>query len=439
VFQDLPSLFDEFSPSVENLTREQLVELQKHDPSLASLHTLVDHPGHNYLLRSDVLLRKWRDDVSPPDAAIHQIVVPTLLRAESLHIALAISAAGCLCTQTKALLQQHVRIAMLWAMIIVMTLCVGITASLTLLIPYQLANVSECTKVPVLSLIWSGVLQPIIACFFDICELISFSVKCYHTGGKASVTSSSEHRTESTGDCLLPDDARLACYTTLFPRCGYLDSLVMSRSEDYVKTALALMLMLLIGFALALIQSWVDGGLLLLCSHVALMSFCVLSAVIDKLYKPAVFGESLLADATDARVWSLYFNFVFNSAILNLAEKHNGHRTTGLTKFLDYITVAVVTVLMVVFSLDVKCLSRFNVVFVVNISVIFVTACVIFGYVSNWSIKVNGVGGSLIPFGWTRMSADVALCFWVFSVLLLRWNFRVARVQLDCQAPTWAG
>ena len=54
VFQDLPSLFAEFSPSVENLTREQLVELQKHDPSLASLHTLVDHPGHNYLLRSDV-------------------------------------------------------------------------------------------------------------------------------------------------------------------------------------------------------------------------------------------------------------------------------------------------------------------------------------------------------------------------------------------------
>ena len=70
--------------------------------------------------------------------------------------------------------------------------------------------------------------------------------------------------------------------------------------------------------------------------------------------------------------------------------------------------------------------------FVVNISVIFVTACVIFRYVSNWTVKVglNGVLGSLIPFGWTRMSADVALCFWALSVLLLRWNF--ARVQLDC-------
>ena len=150
----------------------------------------------------------------------------------------------------------------------------------------------------------------------------------------------------------------------------------------------------------------------------ALLFLRVLSAFIAKQYKPAVFGKSLLSDATDGRVWSLYFNFVFNSAILNLAETHNGHCTIGLVGFLGYKTVAVVIVLVVVFSLEVKCLSRFNVVFVVNISVIFVTACVIFGYVSNWSIKVNGVGGSLIPFGWTRISADVALCFWVLSALL---------------------
>ena len=139
-------------------------------------------------------------------------------------------------------------------------------------------------------------------------------------------------------------------------------------------------------------------------------------------------GKSLLSDATDARVWRLYFNFVFNSAII-LTETRQGHCTIGLMRFLGYIRVAVVIVLVVVFSLDVKCLSTFNVVFV-NISVIFVTPCVIFGYVSNWTVRVNGVGGSLIPFGWTRISADVALCFWVFSVLLLRWNF--ARVQLDC-------
>jgi len=69
-------------------------------------------------------------------------------------------------------------------------------------------------------------------------------------------------------------------------------------------------------------------------------------------------------------------------------------------------------------------------VFVVNISVIFVTACVIFGYVSNWSVKVNGVGGSLIPFGCTRMSADVALYFWAFSALLLRWNLELQEYNL---------
>ena len=331
VLQDLPSLFDEFCPSAENLTREQLVELPKQDPSLASLYTLVDHPDHKYLLRSDVLSCEWHD-VSPPDAAIHQIVVPTSLRAESLHIALAISAAGCLCTQTKALLEQHVRIAMLWAMLIVMTLCVGTTASLTLLIPYQLANVSERTKVPVLSLIWSGVLQPIIACFFDICEMVSFSVKCYHG-------------TESTGDCLLPDDARLACYTTLLPRCGYLNSFVMSKKDDYVKTALALMLMLLIGFALVLIQGAVPLELgrwlfnVVVFSCVVDVFLCIIC--IHRQTAPTTsVCESLLADATDARVWSLYFNFVFNSAIFNLTETCKGHCTIGLVRFLGYITVA---------------------------------------------------------------------------------------------------
>jgi len=272
-------------------------------------------------------------------------VVPTLLRAESLHIALAISAAGCLCTQTKALLQQHVRIAMLWAMIIVMTLCVGNTASLTLLIPYQLANVSECTKVPVLSFIWSGVLQSIIACFFDICELISFSVKCYHTGEIASVTSSSDDVTESTGDCLLPDDACLACDTTLLPRCGYLNSFVMSRKDDYVKTALALMLMLLIGFALVLIPDVVPLELgrwwfIVVVFSCGVDVFLCIICIHRQTAPTTSVCESLLADATDARVWSLYFNFVFNSAIFNLTETCKGHCTIGLVRFLGYITVA---------------------------------------------------------------------------------------------------
>jgi len=296
----------------------------------------------------------WRHGVSPPDAAIHQIVVPKLLCAKLLYIALAISAAGCLCTQTKALLQQHFRISMLCAMLIVMTLCVGTTASLTLLIPYQLANVSECTKGPVLSLIWSGVLQSIIACFFDICELISFSVKCYHTLEIASVTSSSDDGTESTGDCLLPDDARLACYTTLLPRCGYLDSFVMSRNDDYVKTALALMLMLLTDFALELIQSAVPlefgrWWFIVVFSCGVDIFLCIICIHRQTVQTSSV-AESLLADATDARVWSLYFNFVFNSAI-NLTETRKRHCTIGLMRFLGYIRVAVVIVLVVVFFL----------------------------------------------------------------------------------------
>ena len=107
MLQDLPSLF-ELSHSVENLNREQLIELQKKDPSLASIYALVDKPGHHYLTRSGVLLREWCDDVSPPSAAIHQIVVPTCLRPKLLHIAHAIPAAGHLgVAKTKARLQRH--------------------------------------------------------------------------------------------------------------------------------------------------------------------------------------------------------------------------------------------------------------------------------------------------------------------------------------------
>ena len=41
-----------------------------------------------------MLLREWRDDVSPPGAAIHQILAPTQLRAKLLRIAHDIPAAG---------------------------------------------------------------------------------------------------------------------------------------------------------------------------------------------------------------------------------------------------------------------------------------------------------------------------------------------------------
>jgi len=67
----------------------------------------VDRPG-NYLIHSGVLLHKWCDDILPPSAAIHQIVVLTLLSAELLHIAHAIPAAGHLgVVKTKARLVRH--------------------------------------------------------------------------------------------------------------------------------------------------------------------------------------------------------------------------------------------------------------------------------------------------------------------------------------------
>jgi len=53
-------------------------------------------------------LRKWRDNVSPPSAAIHQIVVPTQLRPKLMYIAHDIPAAGHLgVAKTKARLQRH--------------------------------------------------------------------------------------------------------------------------------------------------------------------------------------------------------------------------------------------------------------------------------------------------------------------------------------------
>jgi len=51
--------------------RDQLIELQQRDFDLKPLFALVDKPGHDYLICSNVLLSKWRDNVFPPSAAIH--------------------------------------------------------------------------------------------------------------------------------------------------------------------------------------------------------------------------------------------------------------------------------------------------------------------------------------------------------------------------------
>ena len=79
-------MFEEHKPTIETMNRDQLIELQQRDYNLKPLFALVDKPGHDYLIHSNVLLRKWRDNVSPPSAAIHQIVVPTQLQPKLLYI-----------------------------------------------------------------------------------------------------------------------------------------------------------------------------------------------------------------------------------------------------------------------------------------------------------------------------------------------------------------
>ena len=108
ITQDISSLFEEYKPTIETMNRDQLIELQQRDSNLKPLFALVDKPGHDYLIHSGVLLCKWRDNVSTPSVAIHQIVVPTQLRPKLLYIAHDIPAAGHLgVAKTKARLQRH--------------------------------------------------------------------------------------------------------------------------------------------------------------------------------------------------------------------------------------------------------------------------------------------------------------------------------------------
>ena len=109
---DLSPLFDDPSvdwpTSLETVDRVELIRLQQLDSDLAALLDLVDRPDHPYTLRSGVLVRAWRDELSPREATFHQIVVPTVLRAKLLHIAHEISAAGHLAVaKTKDRLLRH--------------------------------------------------------------------------------------------------------------------------------------------------------------------------------------------------------------------------------------------------------------------------------------------------------------------------------------------
>ena len=94
----LTSLFEESETSAsvpfELVDRAELVRLQQSDPDLLSLFELVGKDDDRYSLLSGVLIRNWRDKLAPPESSVHQIVVPTTLRAKLLQIAHDIPAAG---------------------------------------------------------------------------------------------------------------------------------------------------------------------------------------------------------------------------------------------------------------------------------------------------------------------------------------------------------
>jgi len=101
-------LFDEDPVTIDTVNRDKLIELQQNDSSLQSLFALCDQNDSGYSLQSDVLVRVYRDSVSPPDAAVHQIVAPAVLRPRLLQIAHEIPAAAHLgVAKTTARLQRH--------------------------------------------------------------------------------------------------------------------------------------------------------------------------------------------------------------------------------------------------------------------------------------------------------------------------------------------
>jgi len=106
ILLDVTSLFEQIS--VENINRSRFIELQQTDSSLQSLFALCDDSGSDYMLQSGVLAHVFRDSVSPPAAAVHQIVAPFVLRPRLIQIAHEIPAAAHLgIAKTTARLQRH--------------------------------------------------------------------------------------------------------------------------------------------------------------------------------------------------------------------------------------------------------------------------------------------------------------------------------------------
>jgi len=93
---DVSKLFGDTCPQLlsELVDREELIRLHQTDPDIASLFELDDQPEYGYVISAGVLVRLWRDKCSPQEDTIKQIVVPTTLRANLLHLAHEIPAAG---------------------------------------------------------------------------------------------------------------------------------------------------------------------------------------------------------------------------------------------------------------------------------------------------------------------------------------------------------
>jgi len=68
-------LFDEAAaqpqPSIDSVDRAELIRMQQADSDLKNLLELVAHEEHPYFYHSGVLVRTWRDKLSPNEATYH--------------------------------------------------------------------------------------------------------------------------------------------------------------------------------------------------------------------------------------------------------------------------------------------------------------------------------------------------------------------------------
>ena len=118
----LSNLFDESSTTDRNVfskllsSRVELIQLQQADPRLKPLFDLALNQSEStdgrstFFCQDGVLLRRWRDKTLPnlPDMSITQVVAPSILRNELLHLAHDVPSAAHLgVAKTKSRTEQH--------------------------------------------------------------------------------------------------------------------------------------------------------------------------------------------------------------------------------------------------------------------------------------------------------------------------------------------